>query len=57
MLTTDEMRQKATELLKLTRQLREPKALPARFADSALTHQSRNGSGRDDDETEDARGD
>jgi hypothetical protein len=54
-LMTDEMRQKATELLKLTRQLREPKALPARFTDSSLTHQSRNRSGRDDEDPEDGR--
>jgi hypothetical protein len=54
---TDELRLKAREFLNLARQLREPKALPPRFTDSALTHQSRNGSGRDDDDTEDGRED
>ena len=50
---TDEMRQRATELLTLARQQREPKALAPRFTSAALTHQSPNGSGQDD---EDPRG-
>ena len=49
---TDEMRLKAREFLTLARQ-QQPKALPPRFVDSALTHQSPNGSGQDDAEVED----
>jgi hypothetical protein len=54
---TDELRLKAREFLTLARQQQQPKALPPRFTSSALTHQSPNGSGRDDDEAEDGRGD
>jgi hypothetical protein len=54
---TDEMRQRAMEFLNLARQQQAPKALPPRFTDSQLTHQSPNGSGQDDDDTEDGRGD
>lgn len=54
---TDELRLKAREVLALVRQQQQPKALPPRFTDSQLTHQSRNGSGRDDEDPEDGRGD
>ena len=50
---TEELRLKAREVLALVRQQREPKALPPRFTSAALTHQSPNGSGQDDEDPED----